>query len=181
MSKNNDNITKTIPAALATRLATMTDIVSAAYDSGFEDGFKDGKREGETHALRRRRELAEAWNDHGQPLVTGIKNVIADEPGQTGMHGEPLNEPIPATPKRDREKLTSGHHRVRQLLDTKQFTAAPTIAGLCNLRTRTVRSYIRDLQQHGYKIEKTRLSGGYRGRGRGRIGYRVGYRLAKTG
>ena len=53
MTKSND-ITKTIPAALASKIGNLTDIMSACYDSGFEDGFRNGKREGQTHALRRR-------------------------------------------------------------------------------------------------------------------------------
>ncbi|MGB1650730.1 MAG: HTH domain-containing protein [Acidimicrobiales bacterium] len=189
MAKNTKDITKTIPAPLATTFGNLTDFASSCYYRGFEDGFLDGKREGfeegkregQTHALRRRRELAEAWNDHGQPLVTGIKNAIDDEPGQTGMHGEPLHEsgqqPVRATRKPYREKLNRGHERVRKLLDTSSYTAAPTLAGLLGYSRATVRTYMRDLMAHGVEIETKPLKGGYRGRS----GYRVGYRLAKTG
>ena len=177
MSKNANDITKTIPAALATKIGNLTDIMSACYDSGFEDGFRDGKREGSQQEAEKRRNLAEAWNDHGQPLVTGIKNAI----DQTDLHGEPLHEsgqqPVPATRKPYREKLNRGHERVRKLLDTSSYTAAPTLAGLLGYSRATVRTYMRDLMAHGVEIETKALKGGYRGRS----GYRVGYRLAKTG
>ena len=66
MAKNTKDITKTIPAPLATTFGNLTDFASSCYYRGFEDGFLDGKREGfeegkregQTHALRRRRELA---------------------------------------------------------------------------------------------------------------------------
>ena len=175
MSKNNDNITKTIPAALATRLATMTDIVSAAYDSGFEDGFKEGKREGETHALRRRRELAEAWNDHGQPLVAGIKNAI----DQTDMHGEPLpgsdQQPDDVKTLATRKvQLHGGHRRVIDLLSRGNYLAAPTIAGLIDVKRSAVWTYLQQINAcDDYVVEKKQLPGRARG-------YRTLYRVAKA-
>ena len=162
MTKSND-ITKTIPAALASKIGNLTDIMSACYDSGFEDGFRDGKREGQTHALRRRRELAEAWNDHGQPLVTGIKNAIGDG-DQTGMHGEPLFEseqpqPKPAKKVASRKvRITAKHREIVALLSEGRWLAAPTIAGLTNLQRITVWNYLNEIKHSGlYKLEERKV------------------------
>ena len=172
MTKSKD-ITKTIPAALASKIGNLTDIMSACYDSGFEDGFRDGKREGQTHALRRRRELAEAWNDHGQPLVTGIKNAIGDG-DQTGMHGEPLfeSEPQPKQPNTNWNRMTASHFRLVKELK-RGFQSVPTLAGNLGVKKNSVWALMTTLKNNGYVIEKRAVS---RQPGRNH----KEYRLAKT-
>jgi len=148
MSKNVNDITKTIPVALASKISGLTDIMSACYDSGFEDGFKDGKREGETHALRRRRELAEAWNDHGQPLVAGIKNAI----DQTDMHGEPLPE-SGQQPVNNWHRMSTRHYRLVAELE-RGFQSVPSLAGNLGVKKQSVWALMTTLKKNGYHIEK---------------------------
>ena len=157
MTKSND-ITKTIPAALASKIGNFTDIMSACYDSGYEDGFRDGKREGQTHALRRRRELAEAWNDHGQPLVTGIKNAM-DDGNQTGMHGEPLfeSEQQQQQPDNNWDRMTASHFRLVKELK-RGFQSVPTLAGNLGVKKSSVWALMTTIKKNGYVIEKRAVS-----------------------
>jgi len=53
------------------------------------------------------------------------------------------------------------------------FMAVPTLAGHCNIKKQSVYTYLGQLEQAGYKLEK-RSTGNRRG------GYRLIYRLAKA-
>lgn len=143
------NNTSKIPADLIVKLASLTNEIEKAV------------RADERARVRDR--LVAAWNNHGEPLVTGLAAA------QTDMHGEPVGS---ATPSRQPVKLSAGHLRVRDLLSGSQFIARPTLAGLADIRRSTVSTYLNDLKRHGYVIEKRKLTG---------TGYRVGYRLAKAG
>jgi DNA-binding IclR family transcriptional regulator len=143
------NETSKIPADLIVKLASLTNEI--------EEAVRADER------ARVRERLVAAWNDHGEPLVSGLAAA------QTDMHGEPVGS---ATPSRQPVKLSAGHLRVRDLLSGSRFIARPTLAGLADIRRSTVSTYLNDLKRHGYVIEKRKLDG---------TGYRVGYRLAKAG
>lgn len=147
--------TSKIPADLIVKLASLTNEIEAAV------------RADERARVRDR--LVAAWNDHGEPLVTGLTKATGN---QTDMHGEPVGSAAPSRQPAKPKPLSAGHLRIRDLLDGPQFIARPTLAGLADIRRSTVSTYLNDLKGHGYVIEKRKLGG---------TGYRVGYRLAKTG
>ena len=147
------NNTSKIPADLIVKLASLTNEIEAAV------------RADERARVRER--LAAAWNDHGEPLVSGLAKATGN---QTDMHGEPVGSAAPS--RQPAKNLSAGHLRVRDLLSGSRFIARPTLAGLADIRRSTVSTYLNDLKQHGYVIEKRKLDG---------TGYRVGYRLAKAG
>jgi len=148
------NETSKIPADLIVKLASLTNEIEAAV------------RADERARVRER--LAAAWNDHGEPLVSGLAAA------QTDMHGEPVGSAAPS--RQPAKNLSAGHLRVRDLLSGSRFYAAPTIAGLADLRRSTVVQYLNDLKKHGYVFETRKVNGLV-----GKRGYRVAYRLAKAG
>lgn len=108
------------------------------------------------------------------------------KPPMTGLHGEPLeplqeSRPQPKTkPRRvdasywktyDRP-LSAKHREIVDLLSHGRFVAAPTIAGIVNLRVGTVRAYLNDIRHSGVNLERVRVNGWI-----GKKGYRVIYRV----
>lgn len=71
-------------------------------------------------------------------------------------------------------QLHEGHHRVIRLLSRGNYLAAPTIAGLIDVKRSAVWTYLQQINaSDDYMIEKKQLPGRARG-------YRTLYRLAKS-
>jgi biotin operon repressor len=98
----------------------------------------------------------------------------------TGMHGEPLQEsgpqPVEYHPAEPFDYVKLGlnetHRRMLSYL-REGFMAVPTLAGHCNIKKQSVYTYLCQLEEMGYKIER-KNTGNRRG------GYRLIYRLAKS-
>ena len=98
----------------------------------------------------------------------------------TGMHGEPLHEsgpqPVDYHPAEPFDYVKLGlnetHRRMLSYL-REGFMAVPTLAGHCNIKKQSVYTYLCQLEEMGYKIER-KSTGNIRG------GYRLIYRLAKS-
>jgi hypothetical protein len=113
---------------------------------------------------------------------TGRKPVAKPEPLYpiTDMHGEPLQEtaPQPTTFSSgepfDYVKLQLNEtHRIMLHWMSKGFMAVPTLAGHANIKKQSVYTYLCQLEEMGFKLER-KSTGNIRG------GYRLIYRLAKA-
>ena len=98
----------------------------------------------------------------------------------TGLHGEPLHEtgPLPTTFSSaepfDYVKLKLNEtHRIMLHWLSQGFMAVPTLAGHANIKKESVYTYLCQLEEMGYKLER-KSTGNIRG------GYRLIYRLAKA-
>ena len=90
----------------------------------------------------------------------------------TDMHGEPLQE-IGAQPI-DRVTVNLNEtHRIMLHWLSRGFMAVPTLAGHANIKKESVYTYLCQLEEMGYELER-KSTGNIRG------GYRLIYRLAKA-
>jgi len=126
--------------------------------------------------------------DERQRLLVKFRAEFPDKPVAkpeplfpiTGMHGEPLHESgpqprvfHPAEPF-DYVKLGLNETHRRMLSYLREgFMAVPTLAGHCNIKKQSVYTYLSQLEEMGYKLER-KSTGNIRG------GYRLIYRLAKS-
>jgi len=90
----------------------------------------------------------------------------------TGLHGEPLMESGPQPVDVLRVELNDTHRTMLSFL-REGFMAVPTLAGHCNIKKQSVYTYLGQLEEMGYKLER-KSTGNIRG------GYRLIYRLAKA-
>ena len=126
--------------------------------------------------------------DERQRLLAKFRAEFPDKPVAkpeplfpiTGMHGEPLQEsgpqPVEYHPAEPFDYVKLGlnetHRRMLSYL-REGFMAVPTLAGHCNIKKQSVYTYLCQLEEMGYKIER-KNTGNRRG------GYRLIYRLAKS-
>ena len=118
--------------------------------------------------------------DERQRLLVKFRAEFPATGNNTDMHGQPLRESgqqpsdyHPAEPF-DYVKLGLNETHRRMLSYLRDgFMAVPTLAGHCNIKKQSVYTYLGQLEQAGYKLEK-RSTGNRRG------GYRLIYRLAKA-
>ena len=90
----------------------------------------------------------------------------------TGLHGEPLMESGPQPVDVLRVELNDTHRTMLSYL-RQGFMAVPTLAGHAGIKKQSVYTYLGQLEQMGYKLER-KSTGNIRG------GYRLIYRLAKS-
>ena len=104
----------------------------------------------------------------------GRKPVAKPEPLYpiTGLHGEPLYESGPQPVDVLRVELNDTHRTMLSYL-REGFMAVPTLAGHAGIKKQSVYTYLGQLEQMGYKLER-KSTGNIRG------GYRLIYRLAKS-
>ena len=90
----------------------------------------------------------------------------------TGLHGEPLHESGPQPVDTVRVELNDTHRVMLSYL-RDGFMAVPTLAGHAGIKKQSVYTYLSQLEEMGYKLER-KSTGNIRG------GYRLIYRLAKS-
>ena len=90
----------------------------------------------------------------------------------TGLHGEPLHESGPQPVDTVRVELNDTHRTMLSYL-REGFMAVPTLAGHAGIKKQSVYTYLSQLEEMGYKLER-KSTGNIRG------GYRLIYRLAKA-
>ena len=90
----------------------------------------------------------------------------------TGMHGEQLHESGPQPVDSVRVELNDTHRVMLSYL-RDGFMAVPTLAGHAGIKKQSVYTYLSQLEEMGYKLER-KSTGNIRG------GYRLIYRLAKA-
>ena len=90
----------------------------------------------------------------------------------TGLHGEPLHESGPQPVDTLRVELNDTHRVMLSYL-REGFMAVPTLAGHAGIKKQSVYTYLGQLEEMGYKLER-KSTGNIRG------GYRLIYRLAKS-
>ena len=88
------------------------------------------------------------------------------------MHGQPLRESGQQPNDVVSVELNATHRKMLGYL-RDGFMAVPTLAGHCNIKKQSVYTYLSQLEQAGYRLEK-RSTGNRRG------GYILIYRLAKA-
>ena len=110
--------------------------------------------------------------DERQVLLAKFRAEFPATGNNTDMHGHPLRESGQQPDDVVSVELNATHRTMLSYL-RDGFMAVPTLAGHCNIKKQSVYTYLGQLEQAGYKLEKR--STGYR-----RGGYRLIYRLAKA-
>jgi len=110
--------------------------------------------------------------DERQILLAKFRAEFPATGNNTDMHGQPLHESGQQPDDVVRVELNATHRKMLSYL-RDGFMAVPTLAGHCNIKKQSVYTYLGQLEQAGYKLEK-RSTGNRRG------GYRLIYRLAKA-
>ena len=118
--------------------------------------------------------------DERQRLLVKFRAEFPDKPVAkpeplfpiTGMHGEPLHESGPQPVDTVRVELNDTHRTILSYL-REGFMAVPTLAGHAGIKKQSVYTYLSQLEEMGYKLER-KSTGNIRG------GYRLIYRLAKA-
>jgi hypothetical protein len=110
--------------------------------------------------------------DERQILLAKLRGKFPATGNNTDMHGQPLHESGQQPDDVVRVELNATHRKMLSYL-RDGFMAVPTLAGHCNIKKQSVYTYLGQLEQAGYKLEK-RSTGNRRG------GYRLIYRLAKA-
>ena len=110
--------------------------------------------------------------DERQVLLAKFRAEFPATGSNTDMHGHPLRESSQQPDDVVRVELNATHRTMLSYL-RDGFMAVPTLAGHCNIKKQSVYTYLGQLEQAGYKLEK-RSTGNRRG------GYRLIYRLAKA-
>ena len=110
--------------------------------------------------------------DERQVLLAKFRAEFPATGNNTDMHGQPLRESGQQPNDVVRVGLNATHRTMLSYL-RDGFMAVPTLAGHCNIKKQSVYTYLGQLEQAGYKLEK-RSTGNRRG------GYRLIYRLAKS-
>lgn len=110
--------------------------------------------------------------DERQRLLVKFRGEFPATGNNTDMHGHPLRESGQQPDDVVRVELNATHRKMLSYL-RDGFMAVPTLAGHCNIKKQSVYTYLGQLEQAGYRLEK-RSTGNRRG------GYRLIYRLAKS-
>jgi hypothetical protein len=110
--------------------------------------------------------------DERQRLLVKFRAEFPATGNNTDMHGQPLHESGQQPDDVVRVELNATHRKMLSYL-RDGFMAVPTLAGHCNIKKQSVYTYLGQLEQAGYRLEK-RSTGNRRG------GYRLIYRLAKS-
>jgi mRNA-degrading endonuclease RelE of RelBE toxin-antitoxin system len=110
--------------------------------------------------------------DERQRLLVKFRAEFPATGNNTDMHGQPLRESGQQPDDVVSVELNATHRKMLGYL-RDGFMAVPTLAGHCNIKKQSVYTYLGQLEQAGYKLEK-RSTGNRRG------GYRLIYRLAKA-
>ena len=110
--------------------------------------------------------------DERHRLLVKFRAEFPATGNNTDMHGQPLHESGQQPDDVVRVELNATHRKMLSYL-RDGFMAVPTLAGHCNIKKQSVYTYLGQLEQAGYRLEK-RSTGNRRG------GYRLIYRLAKS-
>jgi predicted transcriptional regulator len=120
--------------------------------------------------------------DERQRLLVKFRAEFPATGNNTDMHGQPLHESGQQPDQQSEYNKLVSKARNAGLCETHRmmlsylrdgFMAVPTLAGHCNIKKQSVYTYLGQLEQAGYRLEK-RSTGNRRG------GYRLIYRLAKS-